>query len=178
MIEKYLFLLKSPCKSIARGIHWKVLLGIALTPLTSFLPDLEGSILTLPPTLLAIVAGLWLLDLMSGLVKTVRTSGFKGISSIGLRMTVIKFIEYSIFLLAVDLFSSTAQYAPWVGPALARVDEIGAIILAATEFRSIDENLRLEILEKMGNVAKLPAFLVGTKSKEYSPDEQTNNDES
>jgi len=164
VIKSYLTLLQSPVQSILDNIGLKALFAVVIAPFTSFLPEMNGhAILNLPPTLLVIVGCLWLLDLLSGLVKTVRTGGFKEISSIGIRMTVIKFIEYAIFLLAVDLFSSTAQFAGWADGIIAKVDEVGAIILAATELLSIDENLQTEWLEKMGRVVDFPEWLTGTE---------------
>lgn len=140
----------SPIQSVLENFQGKLLFAMLVAPLTELLPDPAGdALLTIPPGLLIIVLGLWVLDFISGITKVVRNDGVAGIKSYRLRQTVIKLIEYGIFILALDLFSSTANYAGMIGVALQQIDEVGCIILAGTEFKSIDENLRWNLLTKM-----------------------------
>lgn len=157
----------SPIRSILDNFAPKLVLGVLLAPFMNWLPPAaEGAFFTIPPGLLMIVLGLWLLDFASGITKVLRDDDVTGIKSYRLRQTVIKLIEYGIFILALDLFSSTADYAGVVGVALEQIDDVGCIILAGTEFKSIDENLRWNLLAKMRGYIAFNGLLGSEKQKE------------
>lgn len=157
----------SPIRSIFENFTPKLVLGVALAPFTNWLPPAAGgAFFTIPPGLVVIVLGLWLLDFVSGIVKVLRDDGVTGIKSYRLRQTVVKLIEYGIFIFALDLFSSTAEYAGVIGVALEQVDNVGCIILAGTEFKSIDENLRWNLLAKMRGYIAFKGLLGKSKQKD------------
>ena len=144
----------SPIRSIFRDFWEKLVFAVLLTPAITLWEPIEQVFLSTPLPLLWIVFSLWLLDLASGIFKVIRTEGFYAISSTGLRQSVVKLIEYTIFLIACDAFASTGSFAPYpLSEVIPYVDEMGAIILAATELRSVDENVRMSILGRIRSIA-------------------------
>lgn len=155
----------SPIEGLFRNFGEKIIIGLLALPLTTFMNSVEGVFLSTPTPLLFIVGFLWLLDLISGLFHVVRTKGVGAIESFRIRQTVVKLIEYMIFLTACDLFASTGNHAiPYLSAAIRQMDELGAIILAATELKSIDENLSIGILSRMTDVLDLGGIFSGQES--------------
>lgn len=152
----------SPVRSLLQGWQWKMPFAAVVAPVWSFLDQVESilyGLLTIPPSLIFIVGVLWLLDLISGLMKVIRTQGWSHISSIGLRQSIVKIIEYTIAIFAADLFASTGQ---WLGPLDVVVSQVGymvAVLCAATEFRSIDENLKWGFMTRLRQALDMAGLL-------------------
>lgn len=160
MRELYL----SPVRSILEHLPLKAALAVLLLPLTSFMEVAGNIFLSTPPALLLIVFSLWVLDLISGIVRVLRNDGLGGITSVGIRQSIVKAIEYAIFILACDLFASTGNHAEFVGTLIQQTDNLGAIILAFTELKSIDENLEASMLSTITDFLDLRRFDGGGSS--------------
>jgi len=149
-----------PARSLVENFGFKVLVAVLALPLTHWMESLEGALISTPLPLLFIVALLWLLDLVSGLVQTIRLDGMKSVTSFRLRQTIIKFIEYAIFIVACGLFASTGKHAPpLLAAAIKQIDEIACIIIAATELKSIDENLKVGFLKRVRQILDVGGLL-------------------
>lgn len=114
--------------------------------------EIYSGLLQVPPSLLVVVGTLWALDLINGILRVLRTEGIRGIESIHLRRSVLKFVEYIIAILAADMLASTEQYIGILGMAVGHVGNVVAVLIAATEFKSIDENLNLSLTKKLEGI--------------------------
>lgn len=141
-----------PVYSLFHNISWKVAWALVFLPLTWFADQVDGIFFTTPPELIAVVAVLWVLDLVTGVTKAFRTGGFREISSVGLRQSVVKLVEYAAFVLACDAIASAGQQVPYFSVVFAQVDQLGVLLLCVTEFQSINENLELQLLRRMARI--------------------------
>lgn len=104
--------------------------------------ELLGRVFEVRVDLLALVVLLVLADLATGLVRAWRLK--EAVTSKRLRQTVIKTIEYTLFLgVVVAVGNVLGQHGtlPVVAPLLRALPEVAFTFVAATELRSIAENL-------------------------------------
>lgn len=84
---------------------------------------------------------LMLVDLITGILKSVKKSGWSSIQSKGIRDTGIKLIEYGAFLITIHVlvaFQVDGKPLGW----LSYGDELGYSFLIVVEAKSIFENLQ------------------------------------
>jgi hypothetical protein len=123
-----------PLLSLTNAWEWKIALSSVLA--------LLGEMFMTRLDFVALVALLVLADLMTGLVRAWRTR--EKIESGKLRRTVIKTIEYALFLAVAVGISNTFGVngdLPIIAGILAYLAEISFCFVAITELRSIGENL-------------------------------------
>ena len=81
-----------------------------------------------------------MLDLITGVTKTIVKNGVKHITSQGLRMTVIKFIQYGAFLIITHVLVHFTVNGKSVSP-LAFIDYWAFSLLILIEAKSVYENI-------------------------------------
>jgi len=81
------------------------------------------------------------LDLITGILKTVHIYGWGGVTSYGIRRTVSKVIQYSVFLILLNLLVKFEIGGEVVLKELVWVVKIGQQFLIFIEAKSIKENL-------------------------------------
>lgn len=149
MLLWYLYV--RPLRKLIEGWPWKYVAALIGTSIWSMVGDL-GRVygkLPVPGSLLVLVATMWALDLASGIFAVVRDDGINGITSIGLRRSIVKFIEYSFAILSAAVLASFSNHLPLIDPILRQAGVLMTFLVALTEFRSIDENLQWGFMGKM-----------------------------
>lgn len=140
-----------PLRKLIEGWPWKYVTALIGTSIWSMMGDLMGVYgeLPVPGSLLVLVATMWGLDLASGIFAVVRDDGLNGITSIGLRRSIVKFVEYSFAIFSAGVLASFSNHLPLIDPILRQAGVLMSFLVALTEFRSIDENLRWGFMGKM-----------------------------
>ncbi|MGC4058186.1 MAG: phage holin family protein [Chitinophagaceae bacterium] len=80
------------------------------------------------------------LDLLTGITKVWAKEGFNAITSKGMRMTIVKFIQYGAFLVVTNVLTSFTINGKEASP-VAFVGDWAFILLILIEAKSIYENI-------------------------------------
>lgn len=135
--KTYLSILLHPIQGVIQDNHILLKLGVALG---SSIINYIFQVVETKVEYLVFVFLLLILDFLSGLTKALRRGGIKEISSIKMRATLIKFVEYSIFLIAVIGLTNTFA-AEWNSIVVNVVQGTAFFIVCIIEITSIVENL-------------------------------------
>jgi len=150
----------APIRSLARNWPWK----LAVSSIGTFFwwavskAEYIWTSVPIPPSLIFLVAFMWTLDFFSGIFAVVRDEGVDGITSIGLRQSIVKFIEYAFAIASAGLLATFSNHLPLIDPLLNRLGVLMCFFVSVTEFRSIDENLRWGFIGKVREVITLPGL--------------------
>lgn len=80
------------------------------------------------------------IDLITGIAKAWAQGGHKAVTSKGIRMTVLKFIQYGAFLIITHVISSfTISGEPY--PRFGFIKDWGYLLLLLVEVKSVYENI-------------------------------------
>lgn len=123
-----------------------------------------SDLLFLPWLLLAMT-----LDLITGINKVVHRHGWSGVNSYGLRRTVSKVIQYSVFLILINLLVNFEISGETVMGELSWVIKVSQQYLIFIEAKSIKENLdevNPDLLNFKLLASKVFPFLFKSKSDE------------
>ena len=161
----------APLRALLSGWFWKVPLGVVVAGVFQWfgtIGERYEQILNLPPLLIQIVVTLWLVDLIAGVYAAIRDDGVDAVSSVGIRQTIIKFTDYAIALFSATIFSGVGNFVGPLSDAFYQIPVIVAVVIAATELRSIDENLRLNFIGRIRSIADFGGLLSSQDSDTHS----------
>lgn len=107
------------------------------------------------------------LDLLTGMTKVWAKDGFNAITSKGMRMTIVKFVQYGSFLVVTNVLTSFTVNGKEASP-ISFVGDWAFILLILIEAKSIYENI-VEMnpkLDFVNTIVKRIAAAIGRASKD------------
>lgn len=81
------------------------------------------------------------IDFLAGFTKVLRTEGLKGITSWGLRQTIVKLVQYFSFLIIVFIIVNYRIDGRVVNSSLSFLPNLAYAYLITIEFKSVYENI-------------------------------------
>jgi phosphoribulokinase len=163
MIHRYTL----PLISLADAWHWKLFFAGLFTAVI----ESSGRLFIMDADLVVLVVLLVILDLITGVIKAIRKRTF---SSMGLRQTSIKAVEYSLLLFTANSLANAFMYKeiPIVSDTLGVIGTLAFCYVAIVEAISVCEN----VFGSTSRARKIFTALKAHLSKEGIPDELTNNE--
>lgn len=145
-----------PLRSLLESIEVKIAVSF-IGALASWVIKIYAELVTAEPYLAVGVVTLWAMDFISGVTRSSVEKGRLDITHYGIRQSLVKLIEYSLFILSLDVLLGMAQHASEIG--VVKVGSAHAIdgayfIVGVTEFRSVQENIRKISLSDLKELVK------------------------
>lgn len=144
-----------PLEDLFLSSPGRVVVSFVLGWVTWVLEAYAG-LISVRPVLAVGVVSLIAIDFLSGAMKSVVAEG-KPLTSYGLRQTLVKIIEYTLFILSLDIILGMTQStvaADFVEVGSESVIQGAYILVAITEFKSTQENLQRISVDDIRDVIK------------------------